>query len=59
MALQVISTHRVLPLHADGHQGEWAAVDGGGLHEGDDVADDLTKWKVAKGEQNSLPKEQI
>ena len=44
----------LLPLHADGHQGEGAAVDGGGLHEGDDVADDLTKWEVAKGKQDGL-----
>ena len=44
----------VSPLHADSNQSEGAAVDGGGLHEGDDVADHRTKREVAKGKQDGL-----
>ena len=49
-----IDNCEVLPLNADGHQGEGAGVDGRRLHQGDNVAANLTKWKITKTEEDYL-----
>ena len=48
-----------LPFHTDGNQREWTWVDGGWLHERDDVADDFAEREAAKREENDLKKKKL
>ena len=49
-----LKTCEDLPLYTDGHEGEAGGVDGGGLHQGDDVAEDLAEGEVAQAEEDYL-----
>ena len=49
-----LKTCEDLPLYTDGHKGEAGGVDGGGLHQGDDVAEDLAEGEVAQAEEDYL-----
>ena len=57
--LDVIWTTEALPLDTDGHEGEAGWVDGGGLHQGDDVAAHLAEGEVAQAEEDYLTQSTI
>ena len=46
----------ISPLNTDRDHGEGAAVDGGGLHQGDEEAAHLPKGEAAQGKQDYLQK---